>query len=120
MNNKYIANHDGEILALNFLGIWIVGGMLIVAACGANLNFNILRIFVVIYCAWTCFICYGRGLYIILGIFIIIGIIFNPIIKFHFEREEWRIIDVIVLVIMILHLVYEWHLNKKFINRGKK
>ena len=46
-------------------------------------------------------------------IFTAIALLFNPFHKFIFQRETWRLIDIIISTILLLTIIYEWKISKK-------
>ena len=77
----------------------IAVGFLICASAydGAPYGFyQILRFVVTIFAAWSAVKVYNKNPQSFwLFVFVAIAILFNPIIKITFEREIWRVIDVI-------------------------
>ncbi|HBM15906.1 MAG TPA: hypothetical protein DD381_06140 [Lentisphaeria bacterium] len=48
------------------------------------------------------------------------AVIFNPVIRFHFERFIWQIIDGVMITIMISPIVYECVLNSRYLKWKQK
>ena len=60
--------------------------------------------------AWAAFISFNRNDNILPWVFAILAIVFNPIIKIHFPKELWAVIDLCsgLFVILIREKIQDW------------
>lgn len=78
--------------------------------------YQILRWIVCIVSGYTAFIEYKKNK-VWMAIFALISILFNPIAPFYFNRETWRIIDIIIAVIILISIFVfkEYKIKEKII-----
>lgn len=123
MNSKYKKRADeinDDILNLLVLGTLVVIGLLLIAIFSKRIDFITLRAVVTLLCLSYVIGLFRRGMYISLIIYLIFAVIFNPLIRFHFERPVWQIIDAALVSFLVLSFIYEYRLDKKFLAWQKK
>ena len=83
--------------------IYITAGFLFAAILPLPYGYyTILRIVVCGAFAWAALIAFDRNVNILPWAFIVLAIIFNPVIKIHFSKEMWAIIDFASGVVLLL------------------
>lgn len=67
--------------------------------------YSLLRLIITISAFYLAYLEYGKSksITIFSVIFVIVGLLFNPIFKIYFHRYQWQTIDVVVLVIYVVH-----------------
>lgn len=75
--------------------------------------YTLLRIAVCTVSAIVVFRYYQEKQQFFTWIFIIIAVLFNPIIKIHLHREAWEIIDIIIAIIFLISAYFDWQKQKK-------
>jgi len=67
--------------------------------------YQILRFLLCGTCAYFSYICVGQSRKNWAWTLGIIAFLFNPFIPIHFDKEEWRVIDFIVAIVLITFLI---------------
>lgn len=75
--------------------------------------YNFLRWFVMILFIYFSYRSYNKKQYGLLIYFGLVAIMFNPLVKFWFQKQTWHLIDYIVAGITIVTIVLDWTLNNK-------
>ena len=58
-------------------------------------------------CCWGLFLCHCRFWPSVAPAYVLVGIVFNPLIPFHFTRGTWHNLDIAAGVLLVLVLI--WH-----------
>jgi len=83
--------------------IYITSTMLLIAVAPLPYGYyTLLRLVVTGVLGWAAYISYTRNNYVLPWIFILIALLFNPIIKVHFQKEIWIVIDIAVCVFLLV------------------
>jgi len=90
--------------------IYIAAGFLFVGVLPLPYGYYMLLRFIAFFVfAWAAFITYEKNEEILPWVFGILAIVFNPIIKIHFPKEVWMIVDFCSGVFLVL-------MSKKIVN----
>lgn len=76
--------------------------------------YQLFRIFSTIGFVYLAYLDYKSKIKITPQIFISAAIIVNPIFKISFGREVWQVVDMILLVVVIFSIVYEYLITKNY------
>ncbi|MSU62642.1 MAG: hypothetical protein EXS31_09625 [Pedosphaera sp.] len=57
-------------------------------------------------CCWGAWNCRNRIWRSFAPAYIVIGLIFNPILPFHFHRSTWQMLDIAAGTVLVLSLVF--------------
>ena len=106
----YAFKHNRDVF-VNILNITraIAIALLLIAACKFRLSYSyytILRFIVCgvsIYCIWFSL---KTNHNVWVGIFIIIAILFNPIIQIHLQKATWNYIDIVTALVFLLSSLF--------------
>jgi low affinity Fe/Cu permease len=93
---QFFKNNWFKILAILFL-LWAL-------ANNSYSYYQFLRWAILIIGAYSSYLAYNMGRNGWTWIFVIIAILFNPIVPFTFQRDTWQIIDVSVAIIFFFSL----------------
>jgi hypothetical protein len=83
--------------------IYIAAGFLLIGVFPLPYGYYMLLRFIA--CgvfAWAAYIAFERNEDILPWVFIVLAIIFNPILKIHFPKEMWAVIDFLSGIFLIL------------------
>jgi len=87
--------------------IYVTSAMLLIAVAPLPYGYyTLLRLVVTGVLVWAAYITYTRNNNVLPWIFILIALLFNPIIKVHFQKEIWMVIDIAVCVFLLASKKY--------------
>lgn len=58
-------------------------------------------------CAWGLFFCRRRVWQIIAPAYVLIGVLFNPILPFYFSRKTWHNLDILAGVVLLATIYFD-------------
>lgn len=76
-------------------------------------TYALLGIFVCVISAITAFGCHAKRQQFLTWLFIIIAVLFNPVIEIHFSREVWDVIDIVSAVVFSVSAYFDWQKKRK-------
>jgi len=88
--------------------ITLITGIILLAAATLNLPYGfyeLLRITITIISIYLSYYFYSIDSMVIFVLFVLVAILFNPIMVIHFEKDIWRIIDLAVAGTFLFVLV---------------
>ena len=97
-----------------FIAVRCIAAALVFYAIG-NHPYNVYtftRWVVFLTCCWGLWQGYRRMWLSFAPVYGVVGILFNPLVPFHFQRSTWRVLDVAVGVSLVLSLVLESRVAK--------
>ena len=68
--------------------------------------YNFTRWAVFLACCWGIWLCRGRIWSSFVPAYIAVGLVFNPLLPFHFQRSTWHALDIAVGIIFVLSLAF--------------
>jgi len=88
--------------------ITLITGIILLAAATLNLPYGFyefLRITITIISIYLAFYFYSASKMVIFVLFVLVAILFNPVMIIHFSKDTWRIIDLAIAGTFFLVLV---------------
>lgn len=82
--------------------IFICFGMLVIGAAPLPYGYyTLLRLLTCIVFAVGAYIAYKRRTWVVASIYSVVALLFNPIIKVHFSKDIWSVVDVVTAVLLL-------------------
>lgn len=76
--------------------IYLCAGMLAIAALPMPYGYyTLVRLVACGTFGYAAFVAYGRGYQVMPWLFAVVAVLFNPIIKVHFSKEIWMVVDLL-------------------------
>lgn len=88
----------------NWFKIIAIGFLLGALAGNPYGYYQFLRWLILASGAYAAYLVYLVGKKVWTGIFVVIAILFNPIVPFYFSRDFWQVVDVAVAIIFFISL----------------